>query len=156
MDVVIRTVVVYVLILLFTRILGRRELSQLQPFDLILLVVIGDLVQQGVTQNDLSVTGVVMILSTIGVLQVLVSFSVYRFNWLRPLLNGEPVVVIQDGKPIERNMRRERITIDDIAEQARLNQIESLDDVKWAVLETSGQISFVRKQNGSDLSAANG
>ncbi len=150
MDVVLRTIVVYLLILFFTRVLGRRELSQLQPFDLILLVVIGDLIQQGVTQNDLSLTGVVLILSTIGVLQVLVSFFVYRFQRLRPLLNGEPVVIVQDGKPIERNMRRERITIDDVAEQARLNQIESLDQVKWAVLETSGQISFIKKDAGGD------
>src|SRR6186997_1764611 len=104
MDLVIRATVVYGVILIFTRVLGRRELSSLQPFDLILLVVIGDLIQQGVTQNDLSVTGVVIILSTIGVLQVLVSFVVYRFRRLRPVLNGEPVVIVQDGRPIERNM----------------------------------------------------
>ncbi len=145
MDLVIRAAVIYAIILLFTRILGRRELSSLQPFDLILLVVIGDLIQQGVTQNDLSVTGVVIILSTIGVLQVLVSWVVFRFRRLRPLLNGEPVVVVQDGRPIERNMRRERITVDDIAEQARLNQIESLEEIKFAILETSGQISFIKK-----------
>ena len=144
MDLVIRATVVYVIILLFTRILGRRELSSLQPFDLILLVVIGDLIQQGVTQNDLSVTGVVIILSTIGVIQVLVSWVVFRFRKLRPILNGEPVVVVQNGKPIERNMRRERITVEDIAEQARLNQIESLEQIKFAILETSGQISFIR------------
>src|SRR5947208_3145747 len=127
MDLVIRAAAIYLLILLFTRALGRRELSSLQPFDLILLVVIGDLIQQGVTQNDLSVTGVLIILSTIGILQFLVSFVVFRFRKLRPMLNGEPVVIVQDGKPIERNMKRERITVDDIAEQARLNQIESLD-----------------------------
>jgi uncharacterized membrane protein YcaP (DUF421 family) len=145
MDVVVRTVVVYLLILFFTRVLGRRELSQLQPFDLILLVIIGDLIQQGVTQNDVSVTGLVMILATIAVMQVGVSILVYRFRKLRPMLTGEPVVIVEDGRPIERNMRRERITMDDIAEQARLNQIESLDQVKWAVLETSGQISFIKK-----------
>jgi uncharacterized membrane protein YcaP (DUF421 family) len=146
MDLVIRATVVYAVILIFTRVLGRRELSSLQPFDLILLVVIGDLIQQGVTQNDLSVTGVVIILSTIGVLQVLVSFVVYRFRRLRPILNGEPVVIVQDGRPIERNMKRERITVEDVAEQARLNQIESLDQIKFAVLETSGQISFIKRE----------
>jgi uncharacterized membrane protein YcaP (DUF421 family) len=145
MDLVIRATVIYLLILVFTRVLGRRELSQLQPFDLILLVVIGDLIQQGVTQNDLSVTGVIVILSTIGALQVLVSTVVYRFQRLRPMLTGEPVVIVQNGKPIERNMKRERITIEDVAEQARLNQIESLEQIKFAVLETSGQISFIRK-----------
>jgi uncharacterized membrane protein YcaP (DUF421 family) len=147
MDLVIRAVVVYLVILVFTRALGRRELSQLQPFDLILLVVIGDLVQQGVMQNDLSVTGVIVILSTIAILQVGVSFVSYRFRRVRPVLNGEPVVIVQDGRPIERNMKRERITIDDIAEQARLNRIASLDRVRWAVLETSGQMSFILRDD---------
>jgi uncharacterized membrane protein YcaP (DUF421 family) len=147
MDLVIRAVVVYLVILVFTPALGRRELSQLQPFDLILLVVIGDLVQQGVMQNDLSVTGVIVILSTIAILQVGVSFVSYRFRRVRPVLNGEPVVIVQDGRPIERNMKRERITIDDIAEQARLNRIASLDRVRWAVLETSGQMSFILRDD---------
>jgi uncharacterized membrane protein YcaP (DUF421 family) len=145
MDLVIRAFVVYVLILVLTRAMGRRELAQMQPFDLIMLVVIGDLIQQGVTQNDLSVTGVVIILSTLAVMQVGVSYLAYRFRRIRPVLEGEPVVVVQDGKPIERNMRRERLTMDDLAEQARLNQIGSLDEVKWAVLETSGEISFIKR-----------
>ena len=148
MDLVIRAAAVYCLILVFTRAMGRRELAQMQPFDLIMLVVMGDLIQQGVMQNDLSVTGIVIVLSTLAVMQVGVSYLAYRFRAVRPVLEGQPVVVVQDGKPIERNMKRERITIDDIAEQARLNNIGSLDDVKWAVLETSGQISFIKKDGG--------
>lgn len=73
MDVVLRAVIIYVVVFGFTRALGRRELSTLQPFDLILLIVIGDLIQSGVTQNDLSRTGVIMVLCTIGILQVLTS-----------------------------------------------------------------------------------
>ena len=145
MDIVLRAAVVYLVVFLFTRILGRRELSTLQPFDLILLVVIGDLIQQGVTQNDLSVTGVVLVLSTIGVMVVATSYLSYRFRRLRPYLNGDPVVLVEDGKPIERNMRRERLTMDDLTEEARLSEIDSLDSVKWAVLETSGKISFIKK-----------
>ena len=148
MDLVIRAAVVYCLILVFTRAMGRRELAQMQPFDLIMLVVIGDLIQQGVMQNDLSVTGIVIVLSTLAVMQVGVSYLSYRFRAVRPVLEGEPVLVVQDGQPIERNMKRERITIDDIAEQARLNNIGSLDDVRWAVLETSGQISFIKEDGG--------
>ena len=74
MDVVLRAVVIYVVVFGFTRTLGRRELSTLQPFDLILLIVIEDLIQSGVTQNDLSRTGVIMVLCTIGILQVLTSY----------------------------------------------------------------------------------
>ena len=129
--------------------LGRRELSELQPFDLILLVLIGDLIQQGVTQNDLSVTGLVLVVSTIGLLQVASSYLSYRFRRLRPLLQGEPIVIVENGRPIERSMRRERLTIDDVAEQARLNEIESIDQIKWAVLETTGRISFIKRDPSS-------
>jgi len=147
MDIVIRAAAVFLVVYLFTRILGRRELSQLQPFDLILLVVIGDLIQQGVTQNDLSVTGILLVVSTIGLLQVGTSYLSFRFRRLRSVLQGEPVVVVEDGRLIEQNLRRERLTADDVAEQARQAQIESLDQVKWAVLETSGQISFIKKES---------
>jgi uncharacterized membrane protein YcaP (DUF421 family) len=82
---------------------------------------------------------------TIAVLQIGVSFLNFRFPRLRPVLNGEPVVVVQDGKPIERNLKRERLTLDDLAESARLQGIGSLDEVAWGVLETSGSISFIKK-----------
>ena len=120
----------------------------MQPFDLILLIVIGDLIQSGVTQNDLSVTGVIMVLCTIGVLQVLTSYLGFRFRRIRPILQGEPIVLVENGKLIERNMRRERLTLDDLAEKARLSEIASIDDIRWAVLETNGDISFVKQPDG--------
>jgi uncharacterized membrane protein YcaP (DUF421 family) len=145
MDVVLRAVIIYVLVFAFTRALGRRELSTLQPFDLILLIVIGDLIQSGVTQNDLSVTGVIMVLCTIGTLEVLTSYLGFRFRRIRPILQGEPIVLVENGKLIERNMRRERLTLDDLAEKARLSEIAAIEDIKWAVLETNGDISFIKQ-----------
>jgi len=145
MDLVVRAAFVYLLILAVTRVIGRRELSSLQPFDLILLVVIGDLVQQGVTQNDLSITGTVIVLATIVALQVATSYVSFRFRRMRPILDGEPIVLVEDGRVIEPNMRRERITIEDIAEEARQDGIGSLEEIRWAVLETSGGMSFIKK-----------
>jgi uncharacterized membrane protein YcaP (DUF421 family) len=144
MDLVLRALAVYAIVFVFTRVLGKRELSNLQPFDLILLVVIGDLIQQGVTQNDMSVTGIVIVLATIGVAQVLTSYISFRFRRARPILDGEPVVLVEHGTIIERNMRRERLTQDDLAEAARRSEIEDLDSIKWAVLETTGDISFIK------------
>jgi uncharacterized membrane protein YcaP (DUF421 family) len=144
MDLVLRATAIFVLVFLFTRVLGRRELSQLQPFDLILLVVVGDLIQQSVTQNDMSGTGAALVLGTIAVLQVGISYLSYRFRRLRPILQGEPIVIVQDGRPIERNMKRERLTMEDVTEEARLQGISSLEQVRWAVLETSGRISFIK------------
>jgi uncharacterized membrane protein YcaP (DUF421 family) len=148
MDIVARAVVAFVFVFLLTRIVGRRELSSLEPFDLILLVMMGDLVQQGVTQSDFSVTGLLLAAGTIALMTVLVSYLSFRFRRLRPILDGEPIIVVQDGKPIERNLRRERLTVDELMQEARLQQIASLDDVEWAVLEKTGQISFI-KRSGS-------
>ena len=146
MDIVIRAVVLFVFIWMLTRIVGRRELSTLEPFDLILLIVLGDLVQQGVTQNDFSVTGAVLATGTMALMTILFSYLNFRVRWLQPILEGEPVILVERGKPIEKNLKRNRITLDELAAQARLKQIGRLDEVDWAVLETSGQISFIEKR----------
>jgi uncharacterized membrane protein YcaP (DUF421 family) len=148
MDIVLRAVIIYLVVFAFTRALGRRELATLQPFDFILLVVIGDLIQSGVTQNDLSVTGVIIVVSTIGILQVLISYLGFRFRRMRPFLQGEPIVLVENGQLIDRNMRRERLTLDDLAEKARMSEIASIAEIKWAVLETNGDISFIKQSNG--------
>jgi uncharacterized membrane protein YcaP (DUF421 family) len=149
MDIVIRAIVLYLFILLLTRAVGRRELSTLEPFDLILLVTIGDLVQQGVTQNDFSVTGALLAVGTIGVLTVLFSYLPWRFRVLRPVLEGVPTIVVQDGNVVEKNLRRHRLTQEEVAASARLQNIPSLSQVRWAVLETNGQISFLTKGGSS-------
>lgn len=138
MDVVLRGIIIYVVVFAFTRAIGRRELSTLQPFDLILLIVIGDLIQSGVTQDDMSVTGILLVLCTIGILQVATSYLGFRFRRMRPFLQGEPIVLVENGRTIDKNMRRERLTLDDLAEKARLSEIASLDEIRWAVLETNG------------------
>jgi uncharacterized membrane protein YcaP (DUF421 family) len=147
MDIVLRAIVLYLFILLLTRAVGRRELSTLEPFDLILLVTIGDLVQQGVTQNDFSVTGSLLAVGTIGVLTVVFSYLPWRFRVLRPVLEGVPTIVVQDGDIVERNLRRHRVTPEEVAAAARVQQIASLAHVRWAVLETNGQLSFIKKES---------
>jgi uncharacterized membrane protein YcaP (DUF421 family) len=148
MDIVIRAVALFVFVWLLTRAVGRRELSTLEPVDLILLVVIGDLIQQGVTQNDFSVTGAMLAVGTIGAMTVLFSYVAFRFKRMQPILEGDPVILVEHGEPLTRNLRRNRITLEELAAQARLNaQIPHIKDVEWAVLETSGQISFIPKQS---------
>lgn len=145
MDIVIRAAVIFVFVYLLTRLLGRRELNSLEPFDLILLVVVGDLVQQGVTQNDESLTGALLAISTIGLLTVALSYLSFRFKRLRPILDGEPIVLVENGELIEANMRRQRLTAEEIGAEARIEGIASIADVRWAILETNGRISFVEK-----------
>src|SRR3954453_14330748 len=145
MDLVLRTVFIFFLIFAVTRAVGRRELSSMEPFDMILLVVIGDLVQQGVTQSAYSLPGATTVISTIGLLTVVTGWLSFRVRRLRPLLEGEPVVIVADGRVHERNLRRQRMTVDELEAEARLQQIGSLDDVRFAVLETNGKISFATK-----------
>jgi uncharacterized membrane protein YcaP (DUF421 family) len=111
-DIVIRAVVLFVFVWLITRAVGRRELSTLEPFDLILLVVLGDLIQQGVTQNDFSVTGAVLAGGTVAVMTVLFSYLSFRFPRVAPVLEGDPVILVERGEPLHRNLRRNRITLE--------------------------------------------
>ena len=145
MDIVVRAFIAFIFIFLLTRLIGRRELSTLQPFDLLLLVVVGDLLQQGVTQNDLSFTGLVLAVGSFGLLTLAMSYAGWRFPRVRPLLEPEPLILVEDGKVIDRNLRKERITAEEVAGEARLQKISSLEDVQWALLESGGRISFIPK-----------
>src|SRR5690348_17814829 len=107
MDIALRAVFLYAFVVLLIRVMGRRELSSLSAIDLVLLIVLGDAIQQGLTQDDYSVTGAIIAVSTIAAIQVAVSYLSFRSRRARRILEGEPIVVIQDGKLIERNLKRE-------------------------------------------------
>jgi uncharacterized membrane protein YcaP (DUF421 family) len=145
MDLVLRAAFVFVLIFVVTRAVGRRELSSMEPFDMILLVVIGDLVQQGVTQSDYSLTGATTVIATLALLTVLSAWLSFRVRRLRPLLEGAPIVIVADGRVLERNLHRQRMTLEEVEAEARQQQIRSLDAVRFAVLEANGTISFATK-----------
>jgi uncharacterized membrane protein YcaP (DUF421 family) len=145
MDLVLRAIVVFVLILVITRAVGRRELSSMEPFDLILLVVMGDLIQQGVTQSDYSLTGAMIVIVTIAVMTVGTAYLSFRFRRLRPLLEGEPIVLVAGGRVLTANLRRQRMTVEEILAEARQQSIGGLEDIHYAVLETSGRVSFLKR-----------
>jgi uncharacterized membrane protein YcaP (DUF421 family) len=145
MDIALRAVVLYVFIIFVLRVTGRRELSSLSAVDLVLLIVLGDAIQQGLTQDDYSVTGAMIAVATIAALQVGTSYLSFRSERAKHVLEGYPIVVIQDGELLDENLKRDRMTPDDVAEEMRMQQIASFKDVQWAILETNGQISFVKK-----------
>jgi uncharacterized membrane protein YcaP (DUF421 family) len=149
MDLAIRAAVLYVFVVAVMRIVGRRELSSLTAIDLVLLIVMGDAIQQGLTQDDYSVSGAIIVVSTFAVLQVFSAYLGYRSRRVRSVLEGRPVVLIDDGELVDPNLRRQRLTTDDLAEEMRLQQIASFDDVRWAILEANGRISFIEKAGKS-------
>jgi uncharacterized membrane protein YcaP (DUF421 family) len=148
MDLFFRAAFLFGFIYFLTRVVGKRELSSLEPFDLILLIVLGDAVQQGLTQDDYSVTGAMIVISVIALLQVFVSYLGFRFpKRLGPVLEGEPMILVHDGNVLERNLRRERLTVDEIAEAGRQQNVASIDQIQFAVLETDGQITVIPKNS---------
>jgi uncharacterized membrane protein YcaP (DUF421 family) len=145
MEIALRAVVLYVFIVFVMRVIGRRELSSMTPFDLVLLIILGDAIQQGLTQDDYSVTGAILAVATIATLQVFTSYLSYRSKKARTVLEGDPIVLVDHGRIVQGNLKRERMTEDEVAEEMRQQQIPSLDEVEWAIIEANGSISFIKK-----------
>src|SRR3954454_22851053 len=119
MDVVIRAAVIYVFVWLVLRGLGKRELGELTAFELVLLFIIGDLVQQSITQNDTSMTAAALAISTIALLILVQSYVLFRWKRTRPVIEGEPVVIVHVGHILGPVIRRQRMTEEDVLEAAR-------------------------------------
>src|ERR671935_2479025 len=133
MDIALRGIAIFFFMFFLMRVIGRRELSSLSPFDLILLIVLGDAVQQGLTQDDYSVTGAFIAVATIASLQVLTSWLGFHSDRARKVFEGLPIVLVEDGKIVEKNLKRERMTADEGAEEMRMQQIASFDEVQWGI-----------------------
>jgi uncharacterized membrane protein YcaP (DUF421 family) len=147
-DIALRATVIFIALYLLVRLMGKRELGQMTPFELIVLVVIGDLIQQGVTQNDFSLTGAIIAISTIAFLAMLMSWAAYLWPRAELLLEGEPRVIVKDGEILTDNLRRSRLTVGEIESEMRLAGIGHVSEVAWAILEPRGKISFIQKADG--------
>jgi uncharacterized membrane protein YcaP (DUF421 family) len=139
----------YVVLLCLLRGMGRRELSQLTTFDLLVTVVIGDLIQQGVTQEDMSFTGALLAVGTICLLAVASSYVGTKSRRAERLLDGVPVVVARNGVLLRDVLRRERITEAELMEAARGEQVSDLAKIDLVVMEADGRFSFLRAERDS-------
>lgn len=148
MDIVIRASVIFFILYLLVRIMGKRELGQMTPFELIVLVVIGDLVQQGVTHNDFSLTGAMLAVTTIGFWALALSWLSYLSRRMEKVLDGEPRVIVRDGEIVKENLKRDRLTRAEILSEMRLAGIGHLSEVEWAILEPRGKMSFIQRDSG--------
>lgn len=143
----LHSLLVFLLLMAVLRIMGKRELSQLSAFDLVILFVIGDLIAEAVVTEDTSFAGALIAVSTFALLTVLMSWLAFRFPRLQPALDGTPTVIVRDGTPDEKAMRRERITIFDLREAARNDGIRDIADIELALLEPDGSFSFFTRQD---------
>jgi uncharacterized membrane protein YcaP (DUF421 family) len=151
MDIVLRATVMFFALYLLVRVMGKRELAQLTPFELIVLVVFGDLIQQGVTHNDFSLTGAILAISTMAFWALAMSWVTFVSPKAEAILDGEPRVIVRDGQVVEENLRRDRLTRAEILSEMRQAGIARLGDVAWAILEPQGKMSFIKRGSaGSD------
>lgn len=147
MDIFLRATVIFVVLYLLVRLMGKRELGQMTPFELIVLIVIGDLIQQGVTQNDFSLTGALIAVSTIAFWALAMSWLSFISPWAERTLEGQPRVIVRDGELLTSNLRRSRLTRSEIESEMRLAGISRMEEVAWAILEPRGKISFIQRSD---------
>jgi uncharacterized membrane protein YcaP (DUF421 family) len=147
-EIVVRAAVVFAFLWFVTRVTGKATLGELSTFQLLLYVVMGDLVQQGVTQQDYSLTGAVLAVSVFALLTVALSYAGFRWPALRPVVRGAPLVIVNAGEPQVQAMSTERMSMDDLYEAAREQGIRRIAEVELAVLEADGKISFFRREGG--------
>lgn len=150
MEIVYRALIIFFFLWIITRVVGRSTVGELSTFQLVLFITMGDMVQQAVTQQDYSLTAGILAVSIFATLTILISWATLRWPRLRSLTHGVPVLILQDGVPIDRAMRRERLTLDDLHAAARQQGFERMGDIRLAVLEANGQISFFARDAAED------
>ncbi len=145
MDIVLRASAIFLLLFVLLRLFGKRQMGQMTPFEFVALVVVGDFIQQAITHNDFSVTAAVLAVATFGFWSLVLGWISYRSNMMRRLLEGQPRILIQDGKLLDRVLEQDKITEAEVLSEMRLAGIAQLSEVEWGILEPSGKISFLKR-----------
>lgn len=148
LEKVLRSAAVYFFILVALRFTGKRQVGQLTPFDLVVLLLLSNVVQNAVTGPDNSLAGGLIGAATILGLNYVVAEISYRFKPARHLLEGDPTILVHNGKVLKHNLQRERINMNDLSAALRKNGVSDVSSVRFAVLEENGQISVVPKAKG--------
>jgi uncharacterized membrane protein YcaP (DUF421 family) len=143
MEQILRTTAIYGFMMVVFRFAGKRTLKDITVFDFVLLLVLSEGVQQALTSDDFSTVNAWVIIATFLALNIAMSLLKRRFRWLDRLLDGEPLIIVRNGVALEERMAKERVDLDEVMEAARQSGLESLDQIKYAVLERNGSISII-------------
>lgn len=143
----VRTIILYILVLIVMRFMGKREISQLQPFELAISIMIADLATIPMAEPGIPITnGIIPILGLL-VMHLAISVINLKSVKLREIICGKPSILIHRGRIMEQNMKKERFTINELEERLRGNNVFNIGDVEYAILETSGQVTLIQKPN---------
>jgi uncharacterized membrane protein YcaP (DUF421 family) len=147
MDTVVRSLAIYLFLLVLFRLTGKRSLAQITTFDFVLLLIISEAIQQGLLGNDYSMINAILAATTMVTLDVFLSIFKQRSRRFEQVLEGSPMVILENGRPLKDRMEKERVDESDILETARQSHgIERIEQIKFAVLERSGDISIIPKE----------
>ena len=144
---VLRACAIYVLVMVLVRVSGKRAVGQFTPFDLVLLILIGNAVQNGINGGDNSLTGAAIMATTLIALNYGIAFVTSRNRKVEKFVEGVPVVLARNGKLFDHVLRRELVSREDFREALRMNGVEDVSEVELALLETNGSISVVKKRD---------
>lgn len=149
-EFVLRGLIVYAALLFLMRVSGKRQIGQLSPLDLVLLLIISNAVQNAMNGGDNSVTAGLILAATLFGADVLVGYGTWRSRLLEALVEGRPEIIIHQGEIFQDVMRRERITPRELQKALRRNGCARVEDVHFAILETDGTISVIQKEKSED------
>lgn len=150
MDIFLCASVMFALQFPVLRLLGKCELAQVTPFELVVLIIMVDLIQQGVTHNDFSLTGATLAIGSFAFCGLVLSWMNSRFPRIGRRLEGEPRVIIRAGELVEDSLRRDRMTRAEVEYEIRLAGIAHMREVDWAILEQQDKISFIKRKEDSN------
>lgn len=146
MDAVLRTISIYFILLFVFRAAGKRTLSEITTFDFILLLVIGESTQQALLGNDFSVTNAGIVIITLILIDIVLSFLKQSSKSVDKILEGQSLIIVENGKPLSYRMKKEKIDKEDVLEAARKwHGLERMSEIKYAVLEKNGGITIIPK-----------
>jgi uncharacterized membrane protein YcaP (DUF421 family) len=148
MDSVLRAAAMYVALMVLFKIAGRRSLAELTTFDLVLLMMISEATQQALLGDDFSITNGILVIVTLIAIDVGLSLLKQRSIWASRLIDGEPTIIVENGKLLRERLRHARLVEADIMEAARSSQgIEKLEEIKFAIIERNGKISVIPRES---------
>ena len=149
--IMIRTLILYISVIFSLRVMGKRQIGELQPSELVVAIMISDLATVPMESVNIPLTAGVIPVFTLVIAEVITSFLCLKSRKVRRIISGEPSIVIYDGVIIEKEMRRLRFNINDLLEELRLNNCHDISDVAVAVIETSGKLSVIPRDHARSV-----
>lgn len=146
MDSVFRIAFIYFFLMMALRVMGKREMSQMSAFELVTLLMVPEIFSTALAREDYSMTHATVGVATLFTLVFITSLVTFRFKRIETMVEGQPTILVSNGKPIERNLKRERVTVDEVFAELHKAGLHELRQVRWAILEPDGKIAIIPRQ----------